>query len=246
MSAAHLAVIHDPDEGAVGAAWTDGGGERGLLSAGGASDAASAEVAAEEHGVGVRIGAGAASVLGTLRPATEQLELAGANRPLEGLRATPGTGRFTLSADTSTTELAARGALCTWEPPEPGTRLRLVALVRADGALLIAAAAGPEGGETTDERASAWGISPNGHVNPFSSALLSTEYDAQGRHTRIGMELWPDDDEDGGMPLRAAATLLPGAYDDGPPAAALMRGSAEGRELAGVYLLAGARPAAGG
>jgi hypothetical protein len=57
---------------------------------------------------------------------------------------------------------------------------------------------------------------PGLEVRRFDPARVSTTYDAQGRQRRVGLELWPEqqDDEDPGLPRRAFGELLCGTTLD--------------------------------
>src|SRR3989442_521947 len=80
---------------------------------------------------------------------------------------------------------------------------------RGDPALLVATAWGEPGAEGHgEERIAAWRIDAEGQGSRYDEALISTQYDGEGRPTRVGLELWPGED---GPPTRVACSLLGGA-----------------------------------
>jgi len=91
--------------------------------------------------------------------------------------------------------------------------LRLISAAFDDGRLLAVVALRPpdaEGHDETDVRGAL--VQANGEVVELAEALLSTEYDADGAPTRIGLELYTYADA---IPLRVAADR---AGDDSPHA----------------------------
>jgi hypothetical protein len=87
---------------------------------------------------------------------------------------------------------------------------RSVAVAFSDGGLLALRSARPRGAESHgDEEVVAVVAEPNGEVTRIEEALLSTQYDEEGRQVRANLELWPDD-EDPGPPLRAAGSIVCG------------------------------------
>jgi hypothetical protein len=92
-----------------------------------------------------------------------------------------------------------------------------------------------EGDEHGSEEIAGWLLDREGGFISFDETLLSTQYDKEGRHTRAGLELWPDGDE--APPLRAAGTRIGGTGAEGGLAAALFRCSTEGSEGLGGYLI---------
>jgi hypothetical protein len=114
---------------------------------------------------------------------------------------------------------------------------RYLAIAFADGGLLaLAAARGERAGDHGEEAVAAVLVGPDARPERISEALLSTEYDPQGRHRRATLELWPEGSE--GPPLRAGGelicgTTLPGA---GPRTdLAFLRWSMDGRPGLGRY-----------
>lgn len=80
--------------------------------------------------------------------------------------------------------------------------LRLVTAAFENGRLLALAAVRPSGAEGHDESPHGALVNPDGDVVELEEALVSTEYDAEGAPSRIGLELYT---EVGAVPLRVAA-----------------------------------------
>jgi hypothetical protein len=80
--------------------------------------------------------------------------------------------------------------------------LRLVSAVFDDGRALALAALRPRGAAGHDQDALAHRLEDSDQEVPVAQALLSSEYDADGRPNRLGLELWIEPDA---PPLRAAA-----------------------------------------
>jgi hypothetical protein len=111
-------------------------------------------------------------------------------------------------------ELDALRMLVAGESAEPAWRLRggldwdavdslrLVTAAFENGRLLALAAVRPAGADGHDEPPRGALVQPTGDVVAFAEALLSTEYDADGSPSRIGLELYPEAEA---VPLRAAA-----------------------------------------
>ena len=91
---------------------------------------------------------------------------------------------------------------------------------------------GPDGIEVTDSNGRRV-LQTRSESTPFEEAFLSTQYDVQGRPTRVGLELWRGEDA---PPTRIAASLLGGAETDGTWAG-FLRCRADGVEGLGSYLL---------
>jgi hypothetical protein len=79
--------------------------------------------------------------------------------------------------------------------------LRLVAAAFENGRLLALAAVRPTGAKGHDQLPRGALVQPTGEVVELAETLLSTEYDADGAPSRIGLELYP---ELGSVPLRVA------------------------------------------
>jgi hypothetical protein len=127
------------------------------------------------------------------------------------------------------------------DPLEGAGRFRHLAVGGAEGSLLLLCSRGAPGAETHgEEEAAAWLLEHEGGAVTFGEAFLSTQYDEAGRQTRVGLELWPEGEE---QTTRAAATRAAGTRLGGTePAdegvtAALLRCSTEGAEGLGGYLI---------
>jgi hypothetical protein len=114
---------------------------------------------------------------------------------------------------------------------------RYLAIAFADGGLLAVATA--RGGGTNahgEESVAAVLVGPDSRPERISEALLSTEYDPQGRHRRATLELWAEGSE--GPPLRAGGELICGTTlpGEGPRTdLAFLRWSMDGRPGLGRY-----------
>jgi hypothetical protein len=109
-----------------------------------------------------------------------------------------------------------------------------------DGLTVLAAR--PRRARGHDSELLAAALIAGGHPVPVADPRLSTTYDAGGKPTRVGLELWMSDDE-GEHARRAAgeATRLSGVSDDPPLRAGLLTIRMGGREGVGVYELLRAR-----
>jgi len=132
---------------------------------------------------------------------------------------------------------ACLGLLVDTDEAEAGLR-RSAGLVLGDGGVLALAAARPPGAEEHDaEEVVAVLVEPDGTASRFQRTLLSTEYDAEGRHRRATLEL------EGGNadpPMRGAGLAIEGTWLDGPSGRGpFFRWRLEGREGFGRYEIAG-------
>src|SRR5436190_13020371 len=86
---------------------------------------------------------------------------------------------------------------------------RSIAVAFSDGGLLALSAARPDGaGDHGAEEIVAALVGPEGEAVPIEEALLSTQYDADGRHRRATLELWPEGEAQ--PPLRAGGAIVCG------------------------------------
>ncbi len=130
------------------------------------------------------------------------------------------------------------------EPPDsPGaiSRRRSIAVVFADGGLLAIDAARPAGAEGHDaEETAAVLAEPGEEPIRFAEALLSTEFDGEGRHRRATLELTPAGDRYR-APMRGAGTVVCGTTVETPSERAeiaFFRWALEGRPGLGRYEIA--------
>jgi len=127
------------------------------------------------------------------------------------------------------------GHLSSWaEDPAGDGTFRHLALERSDGSVLLVVARGDGGTPHGAERTAGWLLDREGGVSVFGEALLSTQYDEDGRPTRVGLELWREGDEM--PPMRAAGTRL-GGTEGGGLSATVLRCSSEGSDGLGSYLV---------
>jgi hypothetical protein len=121
-----------------------------------------------------------------------------------------GSGAGELSVGWNLDELRAealRAEASPWsferQPAEPPPLLRVLSAALDDGTALGLASAMPPGSAGHgDEEVGAFVVRPGRDPEPIAEALLSTEYDAEGRVRRAGLELWTGES---GPPARGAA-----------------------------------------
>jgi hypothetical protein len=131
------------------------------------------------------------------------------------------------------------GQISRWasDPLEGATTFRHLAIEGAGGALVVAMARGePGGGGHGDEQTAGWLLAEEGST--FEETLVSTQYDAGGDPTRIGLELWAKGAD---QTSRAGAVRVSGSALGGVKAggtwAGLFRCHTDGAEGLGSYLL---------
>jgi hypothetical protein len=202
---------------------------------------ADGELSRENGTATLRLSAGSAQAEATLVPRTGPIELqaAGGTAPPGGsLEAAPCAATVRSKGIGGTLECF--GHLSRWarNPLEGAGIFRHLVIEGAEGSLLVLTSRGGPGTVSHgDEDTSAWLIDAEGHASAFAEALLSTQYDDQGRHTRVGLELWPSAEEEA-HPTRAAGTRIGGTEGASRGvAAALFRCSTEGAEGLGSYLI---------
>lgn len=107
--------------------------------------------------------------------------------------------------------------------------VRIISGATADGSLLALCAARPAGAAHHDTDAVAAAVvDPEGNVHEIEEALISTEYSADGRVRRLGLELYrPGDD----YPLRAAGDAVKGTEDGDAVAISFRLDGSEGVAL---------------
>jgi hypothetical protein len=132
------------------------------------------------------------------------------------------------------------GQISEWvgDPLGGAAVLRHLAIGGAPDTQVIATTTGSPGAEGHDgERALGWLLTPDSGA-PYDETLISTQYDGDGRPTRIGLELWP---EDADQSSRAAATRVSGSLLGGFAIGSLWAGffrcHTDGTEGLGSYLL---------
>jgi hypothetical protein len=218
----------DLGSGVGGLAWDLAGGG-GILLSDGATAVADATLA---DGDEVRVELAVEDpVEATLVPRRDPVSLSGSAPPLEAAscEASARSVGWARTVPTSA-HLSRWGA----DPLDGAATFRHLAIELETGSLLVITARGEPGIEGHgEERTSAWLLDPEGGASGSEEALLSTQYDARGRPTRAGLELWPGDDA---PPTRIAASLLGGA-EHGGTWAGFFRCRADGAEGLGSYLL---------
>jgi hypothetical protein len=116
---------------------------------------------------------------------------------------------------------------------------RSIAVAFSDGGILALRAARPRGAsDHGEEEITAAMSDPEGEVTQVREPLLSTQYDAAGRHVRANLELWPEQAEEARPPLRAAGSIVCGtslAVGERRLDLAFFRWSMDGRPGLGRY-----------
>lgn len=226
----------------AGVAWRLDAGAGGLLLADGEVRGAEAEIAEGDEVVRLRLSDGEASCEAELsaRPGIASLQAPEGEPPAGGpLECAPCAATVKLTGAGAGRSLECDGHLSRRPEgsPEGVELIRHLALPAGNRSLLVAAAARPAGVSAHgEEDVSAWLIDAEGLVSGFAETFLSTQYDAEGRQIRVGLELWPSGEES--PPLRAAGTRLGGTEGSGPGvSAALLSSSVEGAAGIGSYLI---------
>jgi hypothetical protein len=234
--------FYDLAAGLGGLGW-DLRGTGGLLMSDGAVTGAEAEITANERDLELKLTAEKAEVEATLSPRAGTIPLRSPNAsPPPGGALEAATCMATVRSAGGGRTLQCRGHLTRWagDPLEGAGTLRHLAVERGDGSLLLVAARGDAGlAGHGDEQAGGWLLDGEGGSSAFAESLISTQYDAEGRMTRAGLELWPQGEEEAmirSAATRAAATSLGGIEKEGV-SAALLRCMTEGAEGLGSYLL---------
>lgn len=234
--AATVCGFWDEANGAAGTGWSLAGASGGAVTSDGAVVAAAAEIAAAGGDTVLALSGDAGARTATLSPRPEPAVLAPPDSGAAGGGGAAAICAVAVEAAGSKPKRWA-GQVTTWDadPTDGAALVRHLAIPAPDGGLVIVTAArGPGREDHAGERVAGWLLGADGTTAPFAEALLSTQYDADGRQTRVGLELWPRDSEAPAM--RAAATAL-GAVRSGPVTAAILRSSAEGTTGPGTYLI---------
>jgi hypothetical protein len=222
--------------GLGGLAWDVGEPAALLLSAG---EARSASFALEEGGDAstLEIRAGDATVEATLTPETAAIPLGGETGRI-GFEVVACAAEVRFAGDTQTSRCP--GHLSRWagDPLEGASIFRHLVIGDGNTRLLVAEARGESGASGHgDELSEAW-LLDGEEMTRFEDSFISTQYDAEGEPTRLGLELWPEEAE---RASRAAATRVAGSalggVTTGATWAGLFRCHIDGSEGMGSYLL---------
>jgi hypothetical protein len=216
--------------GVGGMAWDLGEPGAVLVSDG---EARAGSFAIEEGGdaAALTITAGDASLEATLSARTADLALAG------GPTTTVCTAEVRPPGAMQTFQCS--GQICRWaaNPLEGAGTFRQITVEADDAALFVLARGAPGARGHGEEDSLGWRIEGE-NTGAFEDALISTQYDAAGDPTRIGLELWPPDAD---QTTRAAATRVVGALLGGARVggawAGLFRCHTDGTGGIGIYLL---------
>jgi hypothetical protein len=228
----------DVAAGIGGLAW-DIGDPGGILLSGG--EARPASFALEEGGdaATIEITAGDQTLEATLAPHTAEVPLADRDdRNPHGLRFSACAAEVHSPGGSGT--IRCGGYIARWngDPVEGAVTFRQIAIERGGESFLIATAVGPAGSaDHGEELTSAWLLDGENAI-PFEEALISTQYDASGSQTRLGLELWAVDAD---QSSRAAATRVSGTslgvVEASATRAGLFSCHTDGTEGFGSYLL---------
>jgi hypothetical protein len=235
-SRAFICGFGDVEAGLGGLAW-DLGEPGALLLSKGAVRQATFALEHDLETTTVEITADADTIEASLSPQRTLIEHPDAENPVE-FKATAAVAEVRSKGGSQTFECAGQISEWVGNPLEGAGILRHLAIGGAPDTQLIATASGAPGAEGHgSERAVGWLLTADTGV-PYEETLISTQYDADGDPTRIGLELWP---EDADTSSRAAATRVSGSLlgglRAGPVWAGLFRCHTDGTEGLGSYLL---------
>jgi hypothetical protein len=212
----------DAESGLAGLGWSLAGSPGGLLLDDGVvSPASGVEASADGKSATLRM----ESRGGTLEA---QLKARSGPSPLPGSEAQAALCRAAVRAGGGR-KAKCDGHLTSWasDPTASAGVMRHLVLPAGDDSLLIAISrAEPGAADHSAEASAAWLLDSEGGVATYPEALISTQYDGEGRQTRLGLELWGTEEE--APPMRAAGTAAGDAISEGGLTAALLRTSAEG------------------
>jgi hypothetical protein len=232
-----VCAFGDPDAGLAGLAWDlgdpgalllrDGEVQRATFALEEGGDAATVALTADDN---------AAEAI--FAPRDAPLPLADPSGETGDVTVTAGTAELRGATGNGTRQ--SGGMLARWadDPLRGAATFRFLAIEVGGGALLVATSRGEPGAPGHgEERTLAWLLSGE-EVSSFDEALISTQYNADGTPTRLGLELWP---EDADQTSRAAATRVAGSALGGASSngswAGLFRCHTDGTEGLGTYLL---------
>jgi hypothetical protein len=107
--------------------------------------------------------------------------------------------------------LGIRSAAAREADPADASLTRSIAIAFSDGGILgLRAARPPEAGDHGEEETVAALADADGEVMRIREPLLSTQYDAEGRHVRATLELWPEEEAGPRPARRVAGTIVCG------------------------------------
>jgi hypothetical protein len=231
----------DPGGAVAGACWRLGGKEGGALLAGDAVSGAEVEISdADGGGLRLLLSAGGASCEVSLTPRSDQVALRSADGEPAGLSAAICAAEVEFALDRRGRSVGCPGHLTRWAGEALGDdeALRHLAVPFGEDGLLTLVATRPAGAEGHgDEQVAAWRLEPEGASTAFAESLLSTQFDGEGRPTRVGVELWPVSQGDAPEHLMRAAGTAIGVAGAGGVTATLLRTSSEGRTGIGHYVI---------
>ena len=178
---------------------------------------------------------GEASLELELSPVAQPVVLRGGSTGTEELTLARALG--SLSGPSGHKEVASLALQTRLLEPSEAPLRRSIAIVFADGGLLALSAARPRADAPHDEEEIVAVLGEAEGEVPVSKALLSTEYDHEGRHHRATLELWPEG-ESQEPPMRGAGRAICAATVEAGPLrieTAFFSWSVEGRPGLGRY-----------
>ncbi len=229
----------DPAGAVAGLCWRLGGEVGGVLLADDAATPAGAELSDEDGGLKLKLSAGGASCQAALLPRPAPVDLDGPDGSPVGISGAICAAGVEFEHEGNSRSLSCAGHLTRWQgdPLDDSDILRHLSVPLAeDGVVLVVARRPADAREHGEEQTGAWRLDEEGGGEAFAEALLSTQYDDEGRQTRAGLELWPAGGEHETLPLRAAGTKVDGGEANGV-SAAFLNTSSEGRTGLGSYLI---------
>ena len=230
MSDAIVCGFWDAESGLAGIAWALAGASGCVLRRPDETPEVAAAAIAGDDEPAVRIEAGGETVEAKLKPRSKP-------SPLPGFEAEAALVRAAVKGG-AVRKAKCEGYVIRWaaDPTEAAGLLRHLALPAAEDSVLIAiSSAEPGAPDHSAEACSAWLLDPEGGSAAYPEALVSTQYDAAGLQTRVGVELWSGEDD--APPMRGAGTVAGGATALDGVSAALLDSSVEGHRGAGGYLI---------
>jgi hypothetical protein len=239
--AALVCGFSDLSAGLGGLAW-ELGGRGGLLLSDNAVRKADVNYFQDGEELRVSMTCEGTEVELTLTPSAEEVSLqtpAGAEPPGGPLEARICTATVRSKGWGRTFQCPGHLSRWTADPSEDAGRFRHLAVGGAEGSLLLVCARGePGAAEHGEEEVAAWLLDSEGGSSGFEEALLSTQYRNGDGPTRVGLELWPQGEDQSvrAAAMRAAGTRLGGSENE-KVSAVLLRCSTEGTEGPGSYLI---------
>jgi hypothetical protein len=199
--------LADPERGIFASAHQGGAAivfERDEVIAAGPASGALAGGGSGEHG---SLALERVSLDVELGPLGEPVSLAGALVGSAEMTVCRASGALRRDAQETPIDCLAVTAQTTQEPAAEAELRRSVAIAFADGGQLALMTARPPGAAGHGDEEVVVALTDSEGDVAITEALLSTEYDAEGRHRRANVELWREAE----VPLRVAGMIICGA-----------------------------------